>query len=133
VAYSFDVDWKHRILRCRFHGRVTDEDVKGFYLTAYKLAFHIQPRAGVVDTSAASSFEVSPEAIRERANSAPATPDPNFPRIVIAPSHETFGLARMFEIQGEAMHPNLHVVRTEREAWAILAVQNPRFEPLETE
>ena len=37
----------------------------------------------------------------------------------------------MFEMEGEDKRPNLHVVRSEAEAWAILAVENPQFEPLE--
>jgi hypothetical protein len=40
-------------------------------------------------------------------------------------------MMRMFQIEGEAMRPNIHVVRTEREAWAILSVEKPRFEPLD--
>ncbi len=36
----------------------------------------------------------------------------------------------MFEIAGEATRPNLHVVRTIEEAWAILDVEAPQFGPL---
>jgi len=133
VAYSFDIDWKNRIMRCRLHGRVTDEDLNGFYRTAHELSSRIQPRAGVIDSSEASSFDVSPRTIREHARLAPASPDPKFPRIIIAPTPETYGLARMFELQGEGMHPNLHIVRDQQEAWEILGVQNPRFEPLALE
>jgi hypothetical protein len=38
----------------------------------------------------------------------------------------------MFELEGQNTRLNLHVVRNEQEAWEILGVQNPKFEPLET-
>lgn len=117
-------------MRCRLHGRVTDEDVKELYTTGYKLVFRMQPVAVITDGSAGTSFEVSPEAIRDFAKAAPVLPDPNLPRVIVAPSPELYRMARTFEVQGAATRPNLHVVRTEREAFAILAVQNPRFEPL---
>jgi hypothetical protein len=60
-------------------------------------------------------------------------PHPALPRVIIAPSADFYGLARMFEIQAEATRPNLHVVRSEREALAILAVQDPHFDPLDIE
>jgi len=40
-------------------------------------------------------------------------------------------MMRMFVEQGEMTRPNLHVVRAESEAWAILGLQNPQFEPVE--
>jgi hypothetical protein len=133
VPYTFDFDWKHRILRCRFRGRVTDEELREFYRAGYKHAFRTRPRAGLVDMSEITLFDVSPQAIRELAKSAPIIPDPHHVRVIIAPSPDTYGIARMFELQAEETRPNLYVVRSEREAWAILAVQNPRFAPLEIE
>ena len=44
---------------------------------------------------------------------------------MVAPSDKVFGLARMFELQGEGTRANLHVVRTMKEALAILGVQAP--------
>jgi hypothetical protein len=40
-------------------------------------------------------------------------------------------MARMFELQGQETRPNLHVVRTEKEAWAILGVSKPKFEAVQ--
>jgi hypothetical protein len=36
----------------------------------------------------------------------------------------------MFEFEGEATRPNLHVVRLPEEAWVILGIQEPRFGPV---
>jgi hypothetical protein len=39
----------------------------------------------------------------------------------------------MFELQAEGTRANLHVVRTMKEALAILGVQAPKFGPVKTE
>jgi hypothetical protein len=38
----------------------------------------------------------------------------------------------MFEMQGQDTRPSLHVVRTEKEAMAILGVTETKFEPIQT-
>ena len=130
MPYTFDIDSTSRILRCRLNGRVTDDVLKKFFAAGSVHAVRVQPSAGVVDMSEVNLFEVSAQTIEELAKSAPAFNDPKLRRVVIASSPEIYGMMRMFEIQGEETRPNLHVVRTEREAWAILAVRKPRFEPL---
>jgi hypothetical protein len=130
VPYHFEFDATNRILRCRFDGRVTDEALKECYRLAAEYVAQADPRAAIIDLSAVTSFEVSAETIRELARSAPVMPDPIRPRCVVAPSPKIFGLMRMFEIEGEVTHPNLHVVRTPEEAWAILGVQGSKFKPL---
>jgi hypothetical protein len=42
-----------------------------------------------------------------------------------------FGMARMFELEGGETRPNLHVVRSEREAFAILGIIKPKFGSVE--
>ncbi len=128
---SFDFDWKHRIFRVRFHGRLADDDLKEMYAVGYKLVFRTQPHAGMVDLSAVTSFEISPAAIRQLAKSAPMMPDPSLNRVVIAPTPEMYAFASSFEMQTEKNRPNLFIVRTEGEALTILGVPQLRFEPLE--
>jgi hypothetical protein len=130
MPYSFDFDSKNDILRCRLHGRVTDETLKEFFRTGAEYAVRTHPSVGVVDLSEVTSFEASAEAIEEVARSKPVLRAPNLRRIIIAPSPEVYGMMRMFEIHGEETRPNLLVVRAERDAWATLAVLSPRFEPL---
>ena len=131
--YSFDFDPTNRILRFCLKGRITDELIKDFYEGMREPAHRTQPHAGVLDTSTVISFEVSSQAIRELAAASPIMPNPDFPRVVIAPSPDVYGMMRMFERQADLTRPNLHVVRADSEAWAILGVQNPQFEPLDTE
>lgn len=131
MPYAFDFDSANRILRCRLNGEVNDEVLKDFFQAGSKHAIRIHPAAGVVDLSEVTSFDVSTPAIKALAKSTPVLHDPGLRRVVIAPSPGIYGMMRMFEMEGEATRPGLQVVRSEREAWAILAVRNPRFEPLD--
>jgi DNA-binding NarL/FixJ family response regulator len=132
-CYSFDFDPTNRILRFCLKGRITDELLKDFYEGMREPAQRTRPNAGVLDTSTVVSFEVSSHVIRELAAASPIMTNPDFPRVVIAPSPDVYGLMRMFERQVEDTRPNFHVVRADSEAWAILGVQNPQFEPLDSE
>lgn len=132
MPYAFDFDSANRILRCRLNGEVNDEVLKDFFQAGSRYAVRTQPAAGVVDLSAVTSFDVSTPAIKALARSAPILRDSDLRRVVIAPSPGIYGLMRMFEMEGESMRPGLQVVRSEREAWAILALRDPRFEPLDT-
>lgn len=102
-----------------------------FYGAAACALRDTNPRGSFTDFSGVSSFEVSPEAIRALAARAPADPLASRPRAIVAPTAQIFGLARMFELSGDATRPNLHVVRTTREAYALLGVTEPHFEPIE--
>ncbi|HXW62483.1 MAG TPA: response regulator transcription factor [Candidatus Acidoferrales bacterium] len=131
MCYSFDFDPKNRILRFCLKGRITDELMKDFHEGMKKPASVVQPDAGVVDISTVISFEVSSQAIRELVEASPIMPNES-PRVVIAPTPSVHGLMRMYETEVRWTRPNFHVVRADREAWAILGVQNPQFEPLDT-
>jgi hypothetical protein len=133
MSCHFEFDSTNRILRCRIEGRVADETLKKYYGLAAKFVALNAPCAGIFDMSAVTYFNVSPDTIRELANLPPAVADPNRPRFIVAASAHIFGMARMFELQGQSTRPNLHVVRTANEVWVILGVQEPHFEPIQTE
>ena len=133
MPYSFDFDWKHRILRSRFYGRITDEELRAYYRSLYQVFFRIRPIGGVLELSKTTVFKVSAKVVREWANSAPALHDPNGKRVMIAPSPRHYWMARTLRLWAKKTRPNIQVVRTEQEAWAILGVKNPQFEPLESE
>jgi|SRR5580700_5365279 hypothetical protein len=133
MSYHFDFDSTHRIIRCRFDGRVTDQILKEYYGVAPRYVLLKSPCAGILDMSAVTSIDISQQTIRELANSPPTIPEPASPRFIIAPSNQVFGIARMFELQGQDARPNLHVVRSVKEILAILGIRNTRFEPIQTE
>jgi hypothetical protein len=131
MPYHFEFDSTHRIFRCQLEGRITDEELVEFYAEAEKLAAQMDPLGGILDMSGVISLDASPDTIRELAKSRPIMPNPDRPRVLIATSPPVFGIARMFELQAQGTRPNLHVVRNENEAFAILGVQKAEFEKIE--
>ncbi len=129
LPYKVDFDSKNRIVRSRFHGQVTIDDLKHFVRNGHKHVALTNPAFAIIDMTAADSFEASAAHMAEFAKIPPIIDDPGIPRVIVAPSAEIFGLSRMFEMQA-VTHHNVHVVRTEEEAWAIFAVKNPKFKPL---
>lgn len=133
MPYHFEFDSTNRILRCRCEGQITDEDLKNYYRLLQRYDAQVAPLAGILDMSGVTTFGVSPQTIRELADLPPAMAEASRPRCIVATSPEIFGMARMFELHGESTRPNLHVVRTQNEALAILAVREPKFEPIKLE
>lgn len=131
MRFFFEFDPVSQVLRAGIEGPVTDQSIKEFYGLAGKYVARVHPRGGLTDFSGVTSFDVSSETIRQLAHQAPALPDPAILRVVIAPSGLAYGLLRMFQTLGASTRPELHVVRTQEEAYKLLRLQAPRFEPLE--
>jgi hypothetical protein len=127
MPYQFDFEPTHRILRCRLEGRVTDEELRECYRATEEHAARTDPFAGILDMSGVTALEVSPQTIRELAKSPPAIPNAARLRVLIATSPPVYGVARMFELQGQDTRPNFHVVGSEKEAFAILGIQEAKF------
>jgi hypothetical protein len=130
MAFQFEFASTNRILRCRFSVQVTDEDLMAFYRMAMLLAESLDPLAGLTDFSSVTDFDASPTKIRELAAFPPIMPQPERFRAIVAPSDYVFGMVRIFAIEGAASSPNLHVVRSTREAWAILGIEEPEFKAI---
>ncbi len=130
MPYYFEFDPENRILRGRFEGPVTDELLKEYYGLAGKYFARTDARAGITDLSAVTSLDVTPQTIRDLASMPPAILDTEFPRFIVAASPPIFGMARMFELAGQATRPNLHVVRSMKEVCVILGVAEAKFEPI---
>jgi hypothetical protein len=130
LPYRFYFDSTHQILCAKLTGLITDERLVEFYQFATEHAARTNPRAAVIDFGAAIRMEISPQTVRSLAQRPPIMQDPRSPRIVVAPSPHVFGLARMFQFEGESTRPSLHVVRTWKEALAILGLQRLKFEPM---
>jgi hypothetical protein len=127
MPYHFDFDLSNKIIRCRFEGLISDETLREYYKIASQYGALNPHYIGILDTSAVTVVNLTASAIHELAMLPPALPDLDIPRIIIAGSSELFGLARMFDLHASATRPNLHVVRTEREAMAILRITDARF------
>jgi hypothetical protein len=134
MPYYFEFNSAIRILRCRFEGLLTDEILREYYRIAPKYVALHAPCSGIFDMLSVNNFEVTPPLIRELAALAPIIPDPASPRFIVAPTPQMFGMARMFELQGQHTRPNLHVVRSLKEVWVILGIEEqPPFVPIAME
>jgi hypothetical protein len=130
VPYQIDFDATNRILRARFIGRVTDDELKDVYRFGQEHVARFDPLAGITDFSEVTAVAFSPQTMRDLARTKPIMPDPRRPVLFVAPTPDLFGMARMFELQGAESRPNLQVVRTPEEAYRILNVRDPQFEPV---
>jgi len=85
--------------------------------------------AAIMDFSKVASFNVSSQTVRDLARRPPVMPGSQ-PRFLVAPFIQIYGLARMFQQYGSEERPQLHVVRSLDEAYALLGVPEPQFEPV---
>jgi hypothetical protein len=129
MPYYFEFDSLNGILRGRFEGEVTDKELKEYCRDSMERIASTSSRASITDLSAVTSFDISRQTILELADVRPILPDHEPLRIIIADSPHVFGMARMFELEGRSAHPNVHVVHTNLEAWAVLGIKEPKFTP----
>ena len=130
MPYQVDFDTNNRILRARFLGRVTDDELGDVYRFGQEHVARFDPLSGITDFSNVTAVAFSPQTMRDLARTKPIMPDPSRPVIFIAPTPDLFGMGRMFELQGADTRPNLRVVRTADEAYTILNVWDPQFAPV---
>jgi hypothetical protein len=132
MGFWFEFDPVNNILLGRFAGRLTDELLADYYLAVRKNSTATDARAGIFDLSHVTEVAVSTEYIRNLANQRPAMPNTfTRPSILVVPTLLGSGLARMFQIAGAPTRPLLQIVQTVDEAFTVLGVQSPHFEPLE--
>jgi hypothetical protein len=131
MPYVFEFDSANALLQGRLYGVVTSEEFRDYFRQGVRCVTAKKPRAGITDLTAVTSFDVTPQTIRDLAASRPVAPAENLLRVIVAPSPDVFGMARMFESHGEATRPNLHVVKTGREALVIVGVPEPNFETID--
>ncbi len=130
MPYLIDFDATNRILRARLIGRVTDDDLRDMYRFGQENVARFDPLSGITDFSEVVTVAFSPQTMRDLARTKPIMPDPSRPVILVAPTPDLFGMARLFELQGAEARPNLRVVHTAEEAYGILNVQDPQFAPV---
>lgn len=130
MALRFGFDPIHRILAGWFSRQVTDEELTDFYRMATLIVNALDPLAGLTDFSGAEIINVTAETMRTLAKFPPIMPQTSRPRVVVAPMERVFELAQTFKLEGGATRPNLHIVRTIQEAWAIIGVNEPEFKTI---
>ena len=130
MPYRFEFDSKNSILHGCFEGFVSKRELRNYYQTAVKHVARLSPNSYVVDVSAVTSTTVSTGTILEFAKLPPVLPGAQHHLIAVAAHPAAFWLMRMYAAAVRTSRPNLHVVNTHAEAWAILGISEPRFNPL---
>ena len=129
--FRFAFDPANKIFQAKFHGPVTSETIKDFYRAATAAAMlAVEFRGSIADFSGVTRIHATPNTIREVAALPPADPVGSRMRVIVAPNSAIFALARLFQFLGKATRPNLHVVRNLNQAFAVLGITAPRFEPI---
>jgi hypothetical protein len=129
--FRFEFDPVNRILMVRFEGHLTPALVEQFYREGKECWIATDARAAILDGSSVTEVVLSSELIRQLARRDPVLELTGRPRVFVVPRTEVFGLARMFQLTGELKQPNLHVVRTMDQAFALLGIHSADFEPIE--
>jgi hypothetical protein len=130
MPYRFEFDAENKVLLGTIEGHVTEQEFEEFFHSATLYAASVKPHSGIADFTGVTRFDVRREKLRAFAFGPPAFRDPRIPRVVVAQDPELFGLARMYQSLAEETRPLLNVVHTMKEAYEVLQLRNPRFEPL---
>jgi hypothetical protein len=113
-----------------FEGCLGDDELRAFYQQAARLAARTDALAGIADFSEVTSIGLSWETVRRLAESPSVFPDHDRTRLIVAPSPEVSGFAGLFAKAGISKRPLLYVVKSMREALAILGSPKAEFKPL---
>lgn len=130
MGYFFEFDALNNVVRSTCEGRVTDEMVWEVYNAMVRFRASRPPCRGIIDLSYVTAFLASSETIKNLASRSP-TLAPTSLGIIVAPADSSYGMSRMFTMFNEEQRPNLHVVRTIKEAYRLLDITSPRFTRVE--
>ena len=119
-----------RVLRVSFEGVLDDAALRKAYYEVKRYVRATNPAIGIWDMSGVTEFHASSKTVRDLGRAQPALPQPDVPRFIVAPSDQTFGMARMFQGVGDATRPQLNVVRSLEEAYDQLKIAPPKYEPI---
>ena len=86
MPYQVEFDATHRILRARFQGRVTDDDLREVYRFGQAHVERLDPLSGITDFSETTSVAFTAQTMRELARTKPIMPDPTRPVVFVAPT-----------------------------------------------
>jgi hypothetical protein len=129
MPHHFEFDPEHKILLVVLEGDVYDGEIRTINSDIQKQVNKFDPAAGISDFSSVSAFHVTGPAVHAAASQPSPYPVPT-PRFIVAPRDYMFGMARMYQMVGGRTRPELKVVRSREEVFAILGIQNPKFEKM---
>jgi len=122
-------DRRHNVILVRLSGRVIANDLARMDVTARALVARQGPARGLLDFTDVEVFDIDLAAFIQRGQRAAIMT--NKERVFVTPRADLFGLGRMFSTY-QKIGGNLEpvVVRTMDEAYRVLELVDPEFEPL---
>ena len=126
-AFLLDFDSKHRVVRMRLLGRVTNTVLESADITLRKFLAENRVEYVILDFSGVSSFPVTSTYLRSLALKPPPDRPPKL-RIAVAPQLVVYGMGRMYAMLVEESRTDFEVVKTMEEAETRLALGSLHFE-----
>ncbi|HEX8924176.1 MAG TPA: hypothetical protein VF786_00210 [Terriglobales bacterium] len=123
-------DFSNAVLLQTWHGDLTDDLLVEGHIAGQKGIAKFDPRAIISDFSQVTSFNISSQCIQGLAMLEPVALRDQ-PLIIVAGADHIYGMARMYEILNETRRVGLTVVHTLAEAYAIIHLTDPKFEPVQ--
>jgi hypothetical protein len=131
MGFFLEFDAPSDTVRVVFDAIVTTEDIGGNVHAALRTFVSEHPQCqGIADFSHVKQFDVPSHVIRDRARLPPAMPSGKL-FVMVAPQDHIFGLSRMFASFADQSRPHIRVVRTMDEAYRLLEIRDPNFQPLQ--
>jgi hypothetical protein len=131
MASRFEFDPVNNILMTRLDGDLSDDLAREADVGMRKHLREKNPLVHIVDCSFVEKFSMSAESIRYLAGREPALKGVNCRRFFVMPSTMGFGMAMMFQIAGNPHYDAVTIVHFLAEVFATLAIEPPKFGPLE--
>jgi len=129
----FEFDHENRVIRSRIEGTLNREALVEVNRKLAEYDAVMPARAGILDLSRVTSVDLSSKTMADLAARPPLVTNPERIRCIVAPSAHVFGMSRMFQMLGENTRPNFHVLRSLEEAYALIDLKDPHFEPIQPE
>ena len=126
----FFYDSGRNILLTRFRGVLNEENLEALTDTVRRFVQQHGPCHGLLDYTDVTGIDLSPSLVVQRAERKSISH--GMVRVFVAPSDLNYAWCRMFQITQDVTHDDKpFVVRTMQEAYDILGIDTPNFEPVE--
>jgi hypothetical protein len=126
MPFSTSVDVAHETVLIHFHGTVTVEDFSRGRAELADLPGWSPWFAHVFDLTGISKIDLPTDALRAMATAPPMFDKAAQQVLIASPGTLAFGLARMFQTFGTAQRPNVHIVSSLKEAYAVVEQNRPK-------
>ncbi len=130
--FTLAIDRKHHVLLTCFSGTLRHEVLLAQAVAVRAIAAEEGPTRALLDFSGVERIDISVETAKEMGRRPQNIA--NQVRVYVIPNNDQFGGARMFgTYQDIAGNIAPYVVRTMAEAYSILQITDPNFQPLEVD